>query len=117
MSTVERQKIQLGNNSRTTCIAEPKQSLHEENTAVAYNHDLKQSTHGKTTSVVGLIKSLQHDYLCRWQKWGDGRKLPPTAKPITAPASYGNYCGCERKTCRRHEHFVDSDPTIRRPCL
>jgi len=31
MSTVERQKMQLRNNSRTTCIAEPKQSLHEEN--------------------------------------------------------------------------------------
>jgi len=33
VSTVERQKIQLCNNSRTSCIAEPKQNLHEENTA------------------------------------------------------------------------------------
>jgi len=31
VSAVERQKVQLLNNSRTTCIAEPKQSLHEEN--------------------------------------------------------------------------------------
>ena len=31
VSTVERQEIQLHNNSRTTCIAEPKQSSHEEN--------------------------------------------------------------------------------------
>jgi len=29
--SVERQKIHLFNNSRTTCISEPKQSLHEEN--------------------------------------------------------------------------------------
>ena len=31
VSTVERQEIQLHNNSRKTCIAEPKQSLHQEN--------------------------------------------------------------------------------------
>jgi len=54
VSTDERQKYNRANNSNTACIAEPKQSLHEENTE-QYNHDHKQSTHRKTTPAVGFV--------------------------------------------------------------
>ena len=67
MSTVERQKMQLRNNSRTTCIAEPKQSLHEEN-----------------MFTIMILSS---------QKWGLGKTggPGPSLEPCLPPTSSSKY--------------------------